>query len=99
VTLILVVIVAVTLRAASAIAPVAPAALGESVLIMELPDDPTIISMVGETLVEDAVTASSALFKLRAVPAMVLLVGLRREDKSLLALVVLYLGIWERRLQ
>jgi hypothetical protein len=66
---------------------------------MELPDDPTIISIVGVTLVEDAVTASSALVTLGAVPMMVLLVGLRHEDSSLLALGVLRLGLWKRRLR
>jgi hypothetical protein len=99
VTLIPVVVAAVASRAASAVAPAAPVALGNSVFLMELPDDPTIISIVGVTLVEDAVTASSALVMLGEVPTTVLLVGLRCEDGSLLALGVLHPGLWERRLR
>jgi hypothetical protein len=45
---------------------------------MKLPDDPTIISIVGVAFVEDAVTASSALVALVAVSTAVLLLGLRR---------------------
>jgi hypothetical protein len=60
---------------------------------MKLPNKPTIICIVGVTPVEDAVSASSALVMLRAVFTVVLLLGLRREDISLLALGVLWLGL------
>jgi hypothetical protein len=69
------------------------------VLLVELLDDPTIISIVGVTLVEDVVIASSTLVTLGAVPTMVLQVGLRREDNILLVLGVLRLVLWEMRLQ
>jgi hypothetical protein len=66
---------------------------------MEYLDYPTIIRIVGVLLVEDAVTASSPLVKLGAVPTMLLVVRLRREGSSLLALGVLRLGLWGRCLR
>jgi hypothetical protein len=66
---------------------------------MKLPDNPTIIGMMGVTLMEDAVTVSSALVTLGSVSTVVLLVGLRREDSSLLVLGVLRLGLRKRRLR
>jgi hypothetical protein len=99
VSLIPVVVVAVASRAASAIAPAAPSVLGDSILLVELLENPTIISIVGVTLVEDVVAASSSLNTLGVVLTMVLLVRLCREDISLLALAVLRLGLRERRLR
>jgi hypothetical protein len=66
---------------------------------MELLDNPTVINMVGFMLVEDAVAVSSPLITLGVVPMMVLLIGLCREDNSLLALGVLRLGLRERYLR
>jgi hypothetical protein len=66
---------------------------------MELLDDPTIISIVGVMLVEDAVAALSTLVTLGAVPGTVPLVGLRREGSSLLALGVVWLGLRGRCLR
>jgi hypothetical protein len=63
---------------------------------MKLPNDPTIISIVGVTLVEDAVSVSHALVALGVVSTAVLLLGLHREDSSLLALGVLRLGLRQR---
>jgi hypothetical protein len=61
---------------------------------MELPDDPTMISIVGVALVEDAGAVPSTLVMLGAVPTMLLLVGLHREGSCLLALGILRLGLW-----
>jgi hypothetical protein len=88
-TLVPVVVAAVTSGAASAVAPATPVVLGNSIFVMELSDDPTIIGIVGVPLVEDAVAASSTLVTLGAVPAMLLLVRLRREGNNLLALGIL----------
>jgi hypothetical protein len=84
-----VVVAAVALGVGSAVALATSAALGDSIFIMKLLDDPTIISIVGVPFVEDAVAASSTLVMLRAVPTMLLLVGLYREGSSLLALGIL----------
>jgi hypothetical protein len=88
-TLVPVIVAAVTSGAASAIAPATPAVLGDSIFVMELFDDPTIIGIVGVALVEDAVAASSTLVTLGVVPATLLVVKLRREGSSLLALGIL----------
>jgi hypothetical protein len=56
---------------------------------MELLENPTIIGILGVSLVEDAVAASSTLVKLGAVPVMLLVARLRREGSSLLALGIL----------
>jgi hypothetical protein len=72
--------------------------LGDSVLFMEFLDYPTIISIVGVLLVEDIVAMSSTLITLRAVPAALLMIRLRREGSGLLALRVLGLGLWGKRL-
>jgi hypothetical protein len=53
---------------------------------MEFLDNPIIISIVGVHLVEDAIAASSTFIMLRAVPAMLLVIRLRRKGSSLLAL-------------
>jgi hypothetical protein len=99
VTLIPVVVAVVALGDASAIALATPTTLGDSIFLVELSDDPAIISIVGVVLVEDAVAMSSTLITLRVLPTTVLLVKLHREDSSLLALGVLWLRLWERRLR
>jgi hypothetical protein len=60
---------------------------------MELSDYPTIISIVGVLLVEDAVAAVPTLITLGAVPAALFMIRLRREGSSLLTLRVLGLGL------
>jgi hypothetical protein len=75
------------------VAVISPMAFRHTIIFMKLLDNPTIISIVGVALVEDAVLASSALVTLRAVFVMVLLLGLHREDNSLLALGVLWLRL------
>jgi hypothetical protein len=86
----------ITSGAATAITAVAPTVLCHAILLMKLPNDPTIISIVGVTLVEDAVSVSHALVALGVVSTEVLLLGLHREDSSLLALGVLRLGLRQR---
>jgi hypothetical protein len=94
VALVTVVVVVPTTSAAAAIATVAPAVFHHAVLLVELPDDPTVIRVMREPLVEDTVSAAAALVALRAIVTMVLLVRLHREDSSILALGVLWLGLW-----
>jgi hypothetical protein len=66
---------------------------------MKLSDNPTIVSIVGVLFVEDAVAVMSTFIALGAVPAALLMLGLRREDNSLLALGVLGLWLWGKCLQ
>jgi hypothetical protein len=66
---------------------------------MKLSDNPTIVGIVGVLFVEDAVAATSTFIALGAVPAALLMLRLRREDSSLLALGVLGLRLWGKRLQ
>jgi hypothetical protein len=73
--------------------------LGDSILFMEFPDYPTIISIVGVLLVDDAIAGSSTLIMLEAVPVMLLMIRLRHEGSSLLTLGVLGLGLWGKHLQ
>jgi hypothetical protein len=56
---------------------------------MKLLDNPTIIGIVGVLFVEDAVAATSTFVALGVVPAALLMLGLLREDSSLLVLRVL----------
>jgi hypothetical protein len=72
--------------------------LGDSILFMKFLDYPTIGSIVGVLLVEDAVAASSTLITLGAVPAALLMIRLHREGSSLLMLGVFELGLWGKRL-
>jgi hypothetical protein len=65
---------------------------------MKFLDYPTIVSIVG-VLVEDAVAAASTLITLRAVPAALFMIRLRREGSSLLTLRVLGLGLWGKHLR
>jgi hypothetical protein len=88
-TLIPIVVAAITSGASSAVALATPMVLGDSIFVMKLSDDPTIIGIVGVPLVEDAVAASSTLVMLGTVPAMLLVVRLHHEGSNLLALGVL----------
>jgi hypothetical protein len=66
---------------------------------MEFPDYPTIISIVGVLLVEDAVAVSSTLIALRVVPTTLLMIRLHRDGSSLLTMGIFGLGFWQKRLQ
>jgi hypothetical protein len=73
--------------------------LGDSILFMKFSDYPTIISIVGVLLVEDAVAVASTLIMLGAVPAAMFMIRIHREGSSLLTLRVLGLGLLGKRLQ
>jgi hypothetical protein len=60
---------------------------------MKFLDYPTIVSIVGDLLVEDAVAMASTLITLRAVPAVLFVIRLHREGSSLLTLRVLGLRL------
>jgi hypothetical protein len=66
---------------------------------MKLPDNPTIVDIVGVLFVEDAIAMASTFITLRVVPTVLLMIRLRREDSSLLTLGVLGLRLWGKRLQ
>jgi hypothetical protein len=66
---------------------------------MKFLDYPTIIGIVGVLLMEDAVAMTSTLITLGAVPAALFMIRFRREGSSLLALRVLGLGLWGKRLR
>jgi hypothetical protein len=66
---------------------------------MKFPDYPTIVSIVGVLLVEDAVATASALITLKAVPATLFMIRFRREGSSLLMLRILGLRLWGKRLR
>jgi hypothetical protein len=66
---------------------------------MKFLDNPTIVGIVGVLFVEDAVAMMSTFIVLGAVPAVLLMIRLRHEDNSLLALGVLGLQIWGKRLR
>jgi hypothetical protein len=66
---------------------------------MKLLDYPTIVSIVGVLLVEDAVAVASTLIMLGVVPVALFMTRLRHEGSSLLTLRVLGLGLWRKRLR
>jgi hypothetical protein len=88
-TLVPVVIVAIAPGSTLAVATATPTALGDSILFMKFPNYPTIVSIVGVLLVEDAVVMASMLIMLGVVPVALLMIRLRREGSSLLTLRVL----------
>jgi hypothetical protein len=92
-TLITVVIAAIAPGSTLAVATATPTALGDTIFFMKLSDNPTIIGIVGVLFVEDAVAATSTFIALRVVPVALLMLGLHREDSSLLALRVLGLRL------
>jgi hypothetical protein len=98
-TFVQVIVVAVAPRSTLAIATATPTELGDSILFMKFSDYPTIVSIVGVLLVEDAVAATPTLITLREVPAVLFMIKLRREGNSLLTLRVLGLGLWGKRLR
>jgi hypothetical protein len=98
-TLVTIVVVAIAPGSTLAVATATPTALGDAILFMKLLDNPTIVGIVGVLFVEDAVVATSTFIALGVVPAALLMLGLRREDSSLLALGVLGLRLWGKRLR
>jgi hypothetical protein len=66
---------------------------------MKLPDNPTIVGIVGVLFVEDAVATTSTFIALGAVLAVLLMIRLCRQDSGLLALGVLVLQLWGKRLR
>jgi hypothetical protein len=88
-TLVTVVVAAIAPGSTLAVATATPTALGDTIFFMKLSDNPTIIGIVGVLFVEDAVAVTSTFIALGAVPTVLLMFRLRREDSSLLALGVL----------
>jgi hypothetical protein len=66
---------------------------------MKLSDNPTIVGIVGVLFVENAVAAMSTFITFGAVPVVLLMIWLRREESSLLSLGVLGLRLWGKRLR
>jgi hypothetical protein len=93
-----VVVAAIAPGSTLVVATATPTALGDAIFFMKLSDNPTIVGIVGVLFVEDAVAAMSTFIVLGAVPAALLLLRLCREDSSLLALGVLGLWLWGKRL-
>jgi hypothetical protein len=98
-TFVAVVVAAIAPGSALAVATAAPTALGDTIFFMILSDNPTIVGIVGVLLVEDAEAAASTFIALGAVPASLLMLGLRHEDSSLLTLGVLGLRLWGKHLR
>jgi hypothetical protein len=92
-TFIAVIVAAIAPGSALAVATATPTALGDTIFFVKLSDNPTIIGIVGILLVEDAEAAAPTFIALRAVPVVLLMFGLRREDSSLLTLGVLGLRL------
>jgi hypothetical protein len=98
-TLVSVVVAAIAPGSTLAVATATPTALSDTIFFMKLLDNPTIVGIVGVLFVEDAVAATSTFVALGAVPVALLMLGLCREDSSLLALRVLGLRLWGKRLR
>jgi hypothetical protein len=94
-----VVVAAIAPGSTLAVAAATPAALGDTIFFMKFSDKPTIVSIVGVLLVENAVTATSTLVVFGAVPMALLMIWLRHEGSGLLSLGVLGLWLWGRRLR
>jgi hypothetical protein len=97
-TFLAVVVSAITPGSTLAIAAAAPMTLGDTVFLMKLPDNPTILGIVGVLLVDDAVAAMLTFIAIGVVPTALLMIRLRREDSSLLSLGVLGLWLWGKSL-
>jgi hypothetical protein len=97
--LVLVVVAAIAPGSTLAVATATPTALGDTIFFMKILDNPTIIGIAGVLFVEDAVAMTSTFIAFGAAPAVVLMIGLCREDSSLLALGVLGLWLWRKRLR
>jgi hypothetical protein len=95
-TFLAVVVAAIAPGSTLAVAAATPATLGDAVFLVKLPDNPTILGIVGVLLVDKAVAATSTFIAFGAVPAALLMIWLRREDSSLLSLGVLGLRLWRK---
>jgi hypothetical protein len=98
-TFLSVVVAAIAPGSTLAVAAATPTALGDAVFLMKLPDNPTIVGIVGVLLVENAVAATSTFITFGAVPAALLMIWFRCEDSSLLSLGVLGLRLWGKHLR
>jgi hypothetical protein len=98
-TFLAVVIATIAPGSTLAIAATTPTTLGDTVLLVELPDNPTILGIVGVLLVNDAVTTTSTFIAIGVVPTALLMIRLRREDSSLLSLGVFGLRPWGKCLR
>jgi hypothetical protein len=98
-TLVPVVVATIAPGSALAVATATPMTLGDTIFFMKLLDNPTIIGIVGVLFVEDIVATTTTFIALGAVPAALLMIRLHREDCSLLALGVLRLWFWGKRLR
>jgi hypothetical protein len=98
-TLVPVVVAAIAPGSTLAVAMATPTALGDTIFFMKLPDNPTIIGIVGVLFVEDAVAMTSTFIALGMVPAALLMIRLRHKDSSLLVLGVLGLRPWGKHLR
>jgi hypothetical protein len=76
-----------------------PTTLGDTIFFVKLLDNPTIIGIVGVILVEDAVATMPTFIAFGAVHAALLMIRLHREGCGLLALGVLRLWLWGKRLR
>jgi hypothetical protein len=97
-TLVMVVVAAIAPGSTLVVATATPTALGDTIFFMKLSDNPTIVGIVGVLFVEDAVTVMSTFIALGAIPTALFIPGFHREDSSLLALGVLGLRLWGKRL-
>jgi hypothetical protein len=97
-TFLVVVVAAIAPGSTLAVAAATPTTLGGAIFLMKLPDNPTIIGIVGVLLVDNAVAVTPTFVALGAVPVALLMIWLSCEDSSLLSLGVLGLRIWGRRL-
>jgi hypothetical protein len=97
-TLVPVIVAAIAPGSTLAVAMATPTVLGDTIFFMKLSDNPTIISIVGVLFVEDAVAMTSIFIAFGAVPTALLMIRLPREDSSLVALGVLGLRLWGKRL-
>jgi hypothetical protein len=98
-TLIPVVVAAIAPGSTLVMATATPMALGDTIFFMKLSDNPIIVGIVSVLFVEDAVAMTLTFIMLEAVPAVLLMIRLRREDSCLLALGVLGLWLWGKRLR
>jgi hypothetical protein len=98
-TLISVIVAVIAPGSTLAVAAATSTALGDTIFFRKLSNNPKIIGIVGVLFVENAVAATSTLIAFGAVLAVLLILGLRCEDGSLLALGVLGLWLWGKRLR
>jgi hypothetical protein len=85
-TLVPVIVAVIAPGSTLVVATATPTALGDTIFFMKLPGYQTIVGIVGVLFVEDAVATASTFIALGVVPAVLLMIRLRREDSSLLTL-------------